>query len=63
MNSLDTDSLSLAGAFLIGAVFATIAVIRIVKAVMQLFDEGPYRPSRPPWRRHIDHDNNKEDDQ
>lgn len=50
--NVDWDSVNLAGAFLLGALLATLAVLRVVRAVMVLFDHGPDRPRRPPWRRH-----------
>ena len=44
--AVDTDSLTLAGAFLLGAVFATVATLRVVKAVTNFF-AGYTRPRRP----------------
>ena len=43
---IDWANLSVAGAFISGAVFATIAVLRVVRAVSAMFD-----PRRPPPRR------------
>lgn len=50
MLGVDAESVTLAAAFLLGAVFATVATLRIVRAVMVLFEDGPPR-RRPPRRR------------
>jgi hypothetical protein len=39
--AVDWDSLVPAGAFILGVAFGTLAVIRIVKAVVTIFDERP----------------------
>jgi hypothetical protein len=44
--AVDTESITLAGAFLLGAVFATVATLRVVKAVTNFF-AGYSRPRRP----------------
>lgn len=35
--SIDTDSVTLAGAFLLGAILATVAVLRVVRALTHFF--------------------------
>ena len=59
----DWGNLTVAGAFLLGAVLATIACLRIVRAVAVLFDEGPRRRGLAPWRRpHTTDDEPPEDE-
>lgn len=48
------DSVSLAGAFLIGAILATIAVLRVVRAVTNMFEDVEVRRSRLRRRRDDD---------
>ena len=47
------ENVSLAGAFLLGAILATIACLRIVRAVTVLFDGTRHRRR---WRRRDDDD-------
>lgn len=51
MATVDAESYSLAGAFLLGAILATVAVLRIVRSVTNFFGGIDRRP-RPP--RHDD---------
>jgi hypothetical protein len=51
--TVDWSNLTVAGAFVLGAGLATLATIRVVRAVTVLFEDGPHR-RRPPWRRHRD---------
>lgn len=43
MISVDADALTLAGAFLAGAIVATVAVLRVVKAVTTFFSGVRHR--------------------
>lgn len=51
LGSVDVESISLAGAFLLGALFATVATLRIVKAVTNFFgglDQWPRPRAQQP---------------
>lgn len=55
MANVDAESYSLAGAFLLGAILATIAVLRIVRSVTNFFAGLDTRRWRPP-RHDLDDD-------
>ena len=48
MLGVDVESISLAGAFLLGAILATVAVLRVVRSVSAMFEGVERRRRRPP---------------
>ncbi len=46
VGDVEWDNVNLAGAFILGAVLATIGTIRVVRAVTTLFQDAPLRRRR-----------------
>lgn len=52
--SADWSTITAAGAFVLGAALATLATIRVVRAVITLFDSAPTDRPRRRWGRSND---------
>ena len=54
--AVEWSNLTIAGAFILGAILATVATLRVVHAVTTLFEVGPSRRRRPKGPHQVDED-------